>query len=416
MVNTIWTIFKKEWLAMFRDKRGFFINLIISGLLLPVIATLPSILMLTSTVDGAASKIKLAVGGLENAPSFVEFVKTSKYAKSIELVDVPDVEKAVQSQDFSVGVIFPANFEKLLTDYKPIKVELLSAAGLKVVELGTVRIDTLLESYSEQLIKKRLEEKGVSVAALETFETSTREITMENVRFQRSSGGWVLYLIVSIWAASMLMTKSVDVSTAEKEKLTIEALLLAPVHRLGIILGKFFFVLSFGISFTILNTISGLAIFSIWMVAVAPKLKSLQDLSTAETSQATGAGLSALPSPTSILLLGFMVMFIVFMFISLQMLIGFWARSETQANTILGLVILLPMSVSFIYFLDNYTPATWHYAVPLLGQALTFSDLLSNHLEPAPLALSFGSALVCCAISILSSTWLLQREDVILRT
>jgi hypothetical protein len=133
----------------------------------------------------------------------------------------------------------------------------------------------------------------------------------------------------------------------------------------------------------------------------------------ASVSSSQGGPAITVPGVLVFLLL---ILFCIVIFTVLQVMVGLWARNESQASNILAVVNLAPGLISIAFFSDSYSPPLWHYAIPILSQSLLIPDLLVNHWEVGPLLVSLISSVVAIILSIMAATWMMNHEEIIART
>ena len=80
------------------------------------------------------------------------------------------------------------------------------------------------------------------------------------------------------------------------------------------------------------------------------------------------------------------------LFAVLETLVAAFAKSYREAQTYLGLLMIVPILPSLAMMAMPVKPAHWMYAVPLLGQQIGISDLLRGSPVHAG---DIGLALVC---------------------
>jgi|GEM_PF-1392278 sodium transport system permease protein len=415
-MKTFWTVFKKEWLAVFRDRRSLIINAVVFGIGFPVIVFLPYMLLFGSMVGQLSKSLDVAVSGLEHAPELVDFMQLENKHR-IQLVPVTDVEAAVRSQGFSVGLVIPPGFESDLAGYQPTAIEMITRQG-QILNTQPERVSSLLRSFREDLLARRIHEKNLSKEFINPFTVKSREVLTES-RFQRSMAGWMMVLMLTLYGFAVGMSKAVSITAGEKEQLTMEVLLLSPASRAGIVLGKAIFILTYGVASLLLGLISTILMFVLGLVILARNLdltKFFNNLSQINSASASPAPAIVQVTFASLLMILLLMLFCLMIFTILQMLVGLWARNEGQANNILAAVTLLPGLISLVFFSDTYTPPLWHYAIPLLGQILLIPDLLVNRWEMAPLLIGLVSSAVTVGLFVLITVWLLRHETIIART
>jgi sodium transport system permease protein len=413
-MNIFLIVFKKEWLAELKDRRSLIITFVVFGLGFPLFMFLPYMLLAGSVAGQLSGSMDVAVSGLEHAPLLANFKSRDEL---IRLVAVEDAEAAVRAQEYQVGIVLPPDFESRLQDYQPVQVEVISRQG-RVIDAQTSRVTRFLEQFSISIVRQRLQTQSLPDGFVKPFSVETRQIVTEG-RFQRSYAGWIIVILLTFYGFSVGMSKAVSVSAGEKERLTMEVLLLAPANRAGIVMGKVLFIITYGIASLIVSAISFLimAVVSVVVLAMNVNLDALTTAvgagEAASVSSSQGGPAITVPGVLVFLLL---ILFCIVIFTVLQVMVGLWARNESQASNILAVVNLAPGLISIAFFSDSYSPPLWHYAIPILSQSLLIPDLLVNHWEVGPLLVSLISSVVAIILSIMAATWMMNHEEIIART
>jgi sodium transport system permease protein len=215
------------------------------------------------------------------------------------------------------------------------------------------------------------------------------------------------------------MSKAIAITAGEKEQLTMEVLLLSPANRAGIVLGKTAFVLTYGFAIIFGMFFSAIVMVAGGMLILAQYVDLSKIFSTA--SSVEGTATAPMPEFAQATLAGLLVILLLtlvctIIFTIIQIIAGLWARSESQASTILIGVNFLPGLTSLIFLSDTYNPALWHYAIPLLGQILLIPDLLVNRWDVAALLICLMSSIATICLLSLAAVWLLRQEVIISRT
>src|SRR5690606_7638915 len=106
-----------------------------------------------------------------------------------------------------------------------------------------LRVAAGISQYNSQLIQSRLMDQNVDPTVLigATIEPVDVASSQEKSGFGLS---FILPLFIVMWAITGGMYTAIDASAGEKERKTLEALLLTPASRLDIVLGKFLAVAS----------------------------------------------------------------------------------------------------------------------------------------------------------------------------
>jgi sodium transport system permease protein len=420
MRHTFWVVFQKEWLLLWRDKRSLIINIALSILILPLLILAPYFLMLQSTVNDMVEALPVAISGLDESPSLRGFINQNSDS-SLLWQEVADATTAVAAGEYKIGLVVPPGFDESLEKMQPATLQIISLSGQQMLETNITRVESFLENFAQGILQDRLQKTNLPAEFITPFETSASNISPANGGFQRSYLGWLIYMMTAMYIFGWTSTKAVDLSSGEKERQTIESILFTPANRSGIILAK--------IAYTAIHTITfiGLAFISMIVFLIALAFILLVNLSDGLKTNPEEINLAVqeqglMPTFDLSLILssaGWMFALILVMmlfFIALQMTIGYWARNEGQANTILGFGNLAIIGISFVLFNSAYIPALWHYAIPLYNNPLLFSLLASGNLEPAAIGLTLGSNIIAIILLTVLNAWMLNREEIILRT
>jgi sodium transport system permease protein len=159
------------------------------------------------------------------------------------------------------------------------------------------------------------------------------------------------------------MWLATDSTAGERERQSLEPLLVNPVPRDRILLGK----LLAAATFSSLSLLLGLVAFSI-----AGRFMPTEQLGM---SLALGPAFVATVLPVMLPL--------VLLFCIAQILVSAFAKSVREAQTWLGLLQLVPVIPSIVLSVVPVKAELWMFSVPLLSQQLTIMRLLRA--EPVPL-------------------------------
>ena len=103
-----------------------------------------------------------------------------------------------------------------------------------------------------------------------------------------------------------------------------------------------------------------------------------------------------------------------FLATSMQLLLGIFAKSFKDAQSYIGLLVLLPMVPSMYMMFSPFATQEWMFAIPMLGQHLLLVDVLGA--KEVPLIGYFYSAISCLVLSmalVLITARLFQRESIL---
>jgi sodium transport system permease protein len=200
-------------------------------------------------------------------------------------------------------------------------------------------------------------------------------------RGQKSSA--VLLGMMSVFAlvASFVggMNVAMDAIAGERERRSLLPLLMNPILRRDVVLGKWLAISLFAVAGVVVNLL-GFA----FVVAFSVNL-------------VVAITLALVP----------LVLFAA----AVELLISTWSRNIKEAHTYLSLVIFLPMVIGMFLVFFPHMASTWFW-LPVAGQQLLI-DLLTKG-APVSLVASIALSLItaaCAALILLATAKLLHRDE-----
>jgi sodium transport system permease protein len=282
----------------------------------------------------------------------------------------------------------------------------------------------VLNQYGSELLTERLQTSGLTGEYIEPL-----TVQDENVASEAETTGSLLGLLIPGAILSFGLGAGMPVAIAavagEKKKLTLEPVLFTTISRFELVFAKFlavvanifatFFLMIFSTALSV-----GLFLLVVWRILPDGILNAQS--TAGEVAASSNPAMESLTQgyhlePLAIGLFLLAPLIIVFMSAALQILVSSWARNDEEANTYLTPLNFLSGGVFFVaFFLDDFVPQLWHYAVPIFGTILSMRDLLSDKIDPASLTVMFASSILFAAGMLALAVWMFHREEVVFRT
>jgi sodium transport system permease protein len=200
------------------------------------------------------------------------------------------------------------------------------------------------------------------------------------VRGEKSSA--VLLSMMSLFAlvATFVggMNVAIDAIAGERERRSLLPLLMNPLRRRDVIVGKWMAISAFGLG-GLATTLVGFCL----TLALSPKLM-------------IAAGVALVP----------LVLFAA----ALELLISTWCRTTKEAHTYLSLVVFLPMGIGMFLIFFPHVASAWFW-FPVAGQQLLMDLLIKGSPVPLLSAGAIGLISLACAAGILSAAGKLLQQD-----
>lgn len=391
-VRNIRTVWLRELRDVVRDRRTLFTMLVLPVILYPAL-----MLGFTKlTVSRSAELLKKefpvvfraggrpVLRGAEAAP------EGSLEAALLEVdqfrfVDVPDPVAAVSSGEAKLaaegipdergGLLPPGRKVEITPQFRSADEE--SAAALRLFQRA-------FDGWRESRWPARLLYEG-------------GDQSTEEERGGRTWGG-LLAMMVVLMAMTGAFYPALDVAAGEKERGTLETLLLSPASRRELVLGKF------------------LTVFTVASVAALVNLTSLsfavEGFSSMLPAKAGGSlGVSA--KAFAVILLGLLVT--AGLFSALCLALSTFARTYKEGQAYLTPALLLVVPLGMVALLPNMTFDLGTALVPVANLALLMKDVLSGSFHPAETAVALLTLLVCAVAALAWAASLFDREEVLFR-
>ncbi|WP_105316699.1 ABC transporter permease [Thermus tenuipuniceus] len=388
----IYRVLWKELVQVFRDGKLVFSTLVLPVFLMPVFMFGPS-LVLDRLLKGAQEeRQEVAVFGLP------EEALSALRAANLLPKPHPDPEKAVRAGEYPVGVRWEGGTYRVYGRL---------SGGLTEGQVAVGKVQAALQSLKEAKVAEVLARKGIPHEVLTPF-----RVEVVNASSEREKAGGLLgfllpfFLVVFVLSGGQVV--AVDATAGEKEKGTLEALLMAPVPLLHLALGKTLAT----VAMALLSGVSGLLGLALGG-ALAARLGG--GLLT-ETGQTLELGGQVALDGGSFLAL-FLSAFLLALFMGAVMVsLGLYARSFKEAQSYMAplqLLALLPLL--FLQFRGFFEPQAWYHLVPLFNVALLMDALLKGSATPLQAGLTWGSTLAYAGLALLYAVRVFAREEVVFR-
>jgi len=352
MARSAWAVFCKELTDALRDRRTLLTVFLSSVAMGPLVLVLISTLV--SDIEKRADARELTAVGLDQAPTLRNYLLRQTYTLQVA---PPDYEK--QLKDSKLGdpvLVVPASFENDLARGETPVVEIITSSANQRAQSGVGRLSRLIEGFNREQGTLRLAVRGVAPSAMEVVEIDERDLANPATRAAQLTGMLPFFVLMAVLYGAL--NAALDTTAGERERGSLEPLLMNPAPRLALVIGKWGAVSAVGMLIAVLSSLSFLP--GQWLLQ-SETLAAMFQYGLHEAA-AFLALLLPLAGALSALL----------------MAIAIRCKSfkEAQANAtvvVLG-VSLLPMMTLFNQ--DGEKP--WHLWVPALAQSTLMARVLKG--------------------------------------
>lgn len=397
-----WVVFRKEFRELLRDRRSLF-WLFAPPIILPGIAICAALFIGTQVVRIAEEGVAIVIENPEAAPELVE-----RFEDADGVLIVEDPEEAL------VIVQIPDGFQQQLEAGEGANLQLITSNNALLTVFGTGAARVVINSYNDEVRERRLEEQGITEDYLDPI-TIGEERRANDESVTGSDDGEGPGILASIFlplaVTSYLVGGGIglilDTTVGEKERQTIENILVTPANRVSVVMGKMTVVF-----------IASLLVMSLWLAEGL----LISSLSTASSDLITQEGDAPVTLVEAViegssnalgLILALLLLIIPFT-VLLNGLVMAWcayAANYREANLFMVLIQLgLPATVLLTIFSFPPDVGDVVYGLPMLGTIVAVRDLFSSSLSINGLLINLITATTYAIGAILLAAWVFGRE------
>lgn len=398
----MWLIFKKEFKELLRDRKTIIFMIVLPLLLFPAIFGVAFFFM-SSAADEAENKVlKYAIVGEAYAPSIAQsFASADDRFEKVAIGEETDYAKLIKLGTLDFVMVIPASFDSDVLTSGQHKIQLyLNDAGLnKVVGRVSEIIDEFSNTYQQQAFEKLNLDETQQAALLNPIEIEKRNVADDREVWGERLGGALPYFIF-ILCLQGAMAPAADLGAGEKERGTLETLLISPMDRYKLVLGKFLTICSAGI-ITALITVSSMAL---WGLVLS---QGMAVEFVVEIMSMIGI--------VDFVLIFLMLVPVVAVFASVLLSLSIYARSFKEAQSYMGsliMVVIFPVIIAMMPGVELKGGWIW---VPLTNVALAMKELFKGTMDYFALFGIFTSTAVIAAGLIMFCIHWFNKEKVLFR-
>ena len=387
MLGRIWTVFAKEVVDNLRDQRTLAASLLYP-LLGPVLIALLYAVLGQTVVQQSEQPLSLAVAGAENAPGLIQFLKQN----DVEIRPAPaDPEAEVWAGNYDVILVIPPGYGEDLRADRPATVQLISDRSRQSASVAVSRARGLLETYSRQIGSQRLLARGINPAVVEALAIGRIDVSTPQSQAAGLLNITPYFIIFSIFIGGMYL--AIDTTSGERERGSLEPLLINPVARWELVMGKLGAALVF-IVIAVVETLIGFAVV----------LNFLQ---------------SSFGARLELHLLTLVFVFLIALPImplaaALEVAIATFTRSVKEAQNYISFLTIIPALPGMLLALVPIKTELWAMLVPAFGQQLLINQVLRGEsVRPLNVTVSAVVTLLAGLAFVFVATKLYEREQVL---
>lgn len=397
----MWLVVQKELKELLRDRKTLFFMIALPMLVFP--AMFGAIGYFTSkALDDAQNKVlKFAVLGGQHHPELVQQISDDASFELVSLAEPTDFKQQIRDKQLDFVIELDANAAGAVLDVGQSTVTLyLNDAGLNMVETRIKEyVATLNENKRQQAFETLSVPESKQLALLKPVVLEKDNIAEARENWGEKIGGLIPYMLFILCLQGAMVPAS-DLAAGEKERGTLETLLLVPLDRTQLVLGKFVVVLIAAIV-AALVTIFSMGFWGI-MIGQGMAITFIQDMMT------------------QIAVIDYILMFVMLVpvasiFAAILLSLSIYARSYKEAQSYMSSLILMVILPIVVAMAPGITlEGIWAW-VPLTNVALAIKELIKGTMDYFALMGILTSTLVIAGGLLAFCVYWFKQEKVLFR-
>jgi sodium transport system permease protein len=391
MKNNAWTIIKKEFARVFGDRQLLFTSVIMPGLLIYIIYSLLGSGMQRMATEGTDEMVIVRVENLpESVAPIVENMPSVVVLQQAVLQE--DIDKLESKNLNEVLARFPEAFDSIVANYDPqsgvaapnIEIYYNSAnnASSRVYQM----LKGSLTAYEEQLSNR--------------FDINRADV--EEAQFDMASDddvlGSILSKLIPMLILMMLFSGVMAIAPSsiagEKERGTIATLLVTPLRRNELALGKV-------VSLSGIALMSGISSF----IGIA--------LSLPKMIQADAAGIELHYTTSDYLVILITIMAAVLIMASVVSLLSALAKDVKNAGTMIMPFMLVVVFCGLTPMFQSGTPESLTaYLIPFYNAVQVMTSVFAHEMKWMPVIVTLAANVCYTGIAVWGLTRMFNSEKV----
>ena len=371
----VWTVLRKELRDALRDRRTLATVLVSAVLVGPLV--LVAISMLVATLEAQADQREVLVAGLAQAPSLRNYLERQTYRVS----EAPP-DYAQRLRDATLGdpvVVVPADFEAALQRGEAPLVEIVIDSANTRSRSAAGRVEQLLAGYARERVMMTLALRGLSPELLEPLRTEERDLATTSTRATQITGMLPFFVLMAVLYGAL--HAALDTTAGERERGSLEPLLMNPAPPWAVVLGKWGAVASVSMLIAVLSCFSFLP--GQWLLR-SDTLAALFRYGPREAALFVAVLLPFAAALSAVL-----------------MAVAIRCKSFKEAQASAAVVILAVSMLPLASLFNLGGEAPWHLWVPALAQNTLMTRVLKGEgFSATQIVVPFAVCLLLTAVAV----------------
>lgn len=388
-MRNIWTIMRKEFDRFFKDKRMVVSTLLLPGIMIYFVYSIMGSAMGSQFMTEEEYVYKMEV---VNMPATMEpvFGEETFEITEVDAIDFDTLAQRISDKEVDVAIVFEENFDTTVVDVKGASTE--------------------IEIYYNSTISESSDAYKVVSSMIDSVETSIVDIFKVNTDLEKQydlstdeeMAGFLMAMIMPMLLISFLFSGSMGVApeaiAGEKERGTMATLLVTPINRAHIAIGKI-------VSLSAIALLSGLSSFIGIILALPTYMENVMGDVDMQVYGMEEYGAVLIVILSTVLLI-----------ISLIAVISAYAKSVKEAGSFISPIMIVSMLLGITtMFSGGSVQPIWVYFIPMYNSVQCFSAIFNFEIQMIPILVTFASNLLYAVVLGFILTKMFSSEKIMFK-
>lgn len=389
-------VYRKELLEVLRDKRTLFTTLLLPVILYPLLIVGFNAIMTRQTgileEQGATVAVQDSVQNaismklISGLSQIENFTILPAGANSQELYIAKDIQSIVTIRD-------SVRADGLKTYHVYIQYDAANERG----NLTYNKLSGNIAETQKEILAEELEQSGINPDLMNIVDVRKRDTADSQKKMGMLLGMFLPYIMI-IMLLTGASVVAADLVAGEKERKTLETLLVAGVGRKEVVIGKYLTIISLGMLNLVVNLFS-----------ISFSLRYMLSQSGLDMSGAS------MPLKAIFILLAAMLP-LATLFAAILLSISTFSRNMKEARTYEQPIMMVSMIMAMISFLPAIEMSNLMALIPVVNIALLFKAVMINDYQISHLVITIVSTVILDVLAIWATIRLFNTEGILFRS
>jgi sodium transport system permease protein len=393
---------------MLRDRTTLFMMILLPIIIYPLISVTSAYMVIQSSDNMKRASTNIVIN--RDEADFTGALRAyfdkgkNKYDIKFAVMDTAEIHSAVAKKTLSVYIELPDNFGEKIKSGKSSEITLKYDLSNDKSGYARGEITRAINGFREKVVGRNLEALKVDKAMIYPFDINGVNIATPS-QMGDSFLARILPLVIIMFATLGSFYPAIDVTAMEKERGTLETLLLAPASALDIMFAKFLAVFCLTMFSIVINLLSiSLTIthgyFIIQKISASSRALDLINFSI---------------SPYSIIAIFVFMAPIACIMSALMMQVAIFARNFKEAQNYMTPILLVFMLPPMVSLLPGYSLNFSNSFIPVVNLTLLLKGMLVSNYQLSHAVITFTVNFILSILTLVAAAKIFASENILFR-